>query len=290
METKVYNRETSEIYVEKQYKGNQLKFLYETVFGRLLLRWFIAGKLYSKYNARKNSKKKSIQKIQPFVTTYGIDMTEYPKVNYQSFNEFFVRRILPEKRVVDSDENAFIAVADAKLMFYKIEDDLSINIKNSIYTVKELLQDNNLAQQYKNGICLIFRLTVDDYHHYCYPDEGKVVAKKYIKGRLHTVGPISAKSHKVYAENCREYFVLDTVHFNQVVQIEVGALLVGRIMNRDIKQFCKGEEKGYFEMGGSTLVLLLKEGEAVIAKDIVAHSAEGIETKVKMGEKIGEKG
>lgn len=173
-------------------------------------------------------------------------------------------------------------------MVYEIDDDLKMNIKNSIYTVGELLNDEKLSREYKNGTCLIFRLTVDDYHRYCFIDDGSLKYRKVINGRLHTVGPISSKRYKVYSENNREYSVLKTRNFGKVIQIEVGALLVGKIKNHSIKVFKKGDEKGYFCFGGSTIVLLFKEKVIKMDEDILEYSKAGIETKIKMGEKIGE--
>jgi len=289
MDVYIYNRETKSLYQEKQFKERQLKFLYDTVLGRIILRLFIAGKWYSRYNAKKNGLRKSVARIQPFIEEYGIDMTQYQKKEYKSFNDFFIRTIIPEKRPIPKDENVLISVADSKLMYYKIEKDIGIKIKNSIYTVEELLHDWELAGEYRGGTCLVFRLTVDDYHHYCYCDDGKLLYSKKISGRLHTVGPISAKKYRVYCENSREYSVLETMHFGKVVQMEVGALLVGKIVNNLKEAFKKGEEKGWFEMGGSTIVLLFRENTVTIDEDIVSNSAKGIETKVKYGERIGEK-
>lgn len=70
--------------------------------------------------------------------------------------------------------------------------------------------------------------------------------------------------------------------------MEVGALLVGRIVNyHEKKEVKRGEEKGRFEFGGSTVILCLEKDKAVIDGDILSNSAAGIETVVKMGEKIG---
>ena len=48
-----------------------------------------------------------------------------------------------------------------------------------------------------------------------------------------------------------------------------------------------GEEKGMFEFGGSTIVLLLKKDTVEIDSDIIQNSRENVETIVKMGERIG---
>ena len=69
--------------------------------------------------------------------------------------------------------------------------------------------------------------------------------------------------------------------------MEVGALLVGKIINYDYDKFKKGEEKGYFLPGGSTIVIIANNIKP--DKDILEYSNKGIETIVKVGEKVGEK-
>jgi phosphatidylserine decarboxylase len=70
--------------------------------------------------------------------------------------------------------------------------------------------------------------------------------------------------------------------------MEVGALLVGKIVNHHGPAAVRrGQEKGYFQFGGSTVVLLLKKDTALLDEDILENSRNGIETVVKFGEKIG---
>ena len=47
------------------------------------------------------------------------------------------------------------------------------------------------------------------------------------------------------------------------------------------------QEKGYFEYGGSTVILLLEHGKFEPAADIAKWSARGIESKVKTGDPVG---
>ena len=65
-------------------------------------------------------------------------------------------------------------------------------------------------------------------------------------------------------------------------------MLVGKIVNYPIKNFRKGMEKGYFKLGGSTIVMLLKKDSMQLDEDIARICGEGIEVKVLLGEKIGE--
>jgi phosphatidylserine decarboxylase len=135
-------------------------------------------------------------------------------------------------------------------------------------------------------LCLVFRLGVNDYHRYIFIDNGEMVENYKIAGELHTVRSISEK-YNVFSRNSREISILRTEHIGDVAQIEVGALLVGAIKNNEKEQFVKGEEKGYFEYGGSTIVLLFEEGRISLDEDIIEQSKLGIETKVSIGERIG---
>lgn len=288
MGTKVYDRKNNCYLIEKQPGGRSLKFLYQTAVGRTVLKYFVSGKTVSKVAGKFIDLPVSKYRIKPFIRKNNINMSEYRPDKYRSFSDFFVRQINEASRPVCKDEDALIAVADSKLLHYTIDENASIKIKNSIYTVDELA-GQKLTDDYRGGSCLVFRLSPDNYHHYCYFDDGKALSKSYINGRLHTVSPIAFKKYKVFSENCREVSLIDTENFGEAVQIEVGALLVGRIKNIPKESFRKGEEKGWFEMGGSTCVVLLKKGAAEIDEDIIKNSEQGIETKVLFGEKIGHK-
>lgn len=282
---KIYDRENQTYYTEDQYGEKLLNILYHTFWGRILLK-LIANRSFSKLNAIYNNSKKSITKIRPFIEKYNIQMNDFENKKYQSFNDFFTRSLLKGKRDICINPERLIAPADSKLSVYHITKNLQISVKNSTYSIDEILRDRELSAEYENGLCLVYRLTVDDYHRYCYIEDGEIVGQKRIKGKLHTVSSIS-KQYKVYIENQREYQVINTSKLGRIVQMEVGAMLVGRIVNAPSKFAKRGEEKGYFSYGGSTIVVLIKAERAIIDGDIIKHSQEQIETKVKYGEGIG---
>ena len=279
----IYNRQSKSTYEDLQYGGKYLDFLYNSFLGRTLLKLIINpifSKIYGKYNNMSISK----NKIDTFIKKYNIDINEYEEKEYGSFNEFFIRK---KKEInYEKEKNIFIAPADSKLTVYKIKDDMTIKIKQSIYTIGELIEDKMNLEQFKNGNCLIFRLAMDDYHRYCYIDDGTLKKSKMIKGKLHTVSSISNK-YKVYSQNTRICNYLKTDNFGDIIYIEVGALLVGKIYNFNKNRYNKGDEKGYFELGGSTIVILTND-KIKIDNDIIEYSNKGIETKVKYGERIGE--
>lgn len=226
--------------------------------------------------------------IKPFIKRSGIDTSEYVMYPFRSYNDFFTRVIKPEKRPVDLEPDHLISPCDSKLTVHKISKNSIFRIKGSRYRVSDLLKNEFLANRFCGGYCFIFRLEVDDYHRYCYIDDGTKTENTYIAGELHTVNPVALERYNIYKRNCREYTVLHTDNFGDVVQVEVGAMLVGRIVNHHGEGgFCRGDEKGKFEFGGSTVVLLFGRDRVCPDEDILRNSAEGIETVVKYGEKIG---
>lgn len=280
---KIYDRSTDTYEEIVQYGAGKLAFLYNNPLGRLLLGIAVSPFVSNVY-AWKNSRKSSAKKIPGFIKEHNIDMSDYENREYKSFTDFFTRKIRYGKRPVDMAPEALISPADSKLLVYEIEKDTTLRIKGRTYTADEILADSENAGEFAGGYALVFRLTVDDYHRFCYPDRGCLISRRLIKGKLHTVSPVS-KDHKIYMENTRSVNLLKTENFGTVAYIEVGAMLIGRIVDNGTDVFEKGQEKGYFEPGGSTVVILVKNVE--IDKDIMEQSASGIETKVRYGERIG---
>ena len=176
------------------------------------------------------------------------------------------------------------------LSIWNIEeaDGTVIPVKQSQYTIEGLLQNKELASQYNGGLCLVFRLCVNHYHRYAYVDSGHKGKNTFIPGILHTVRPIALETLPVFVQNSREYTVIESSVFGPIVQMEIGAMLVGRIVNHEQEaDVIRGDEKGFFEYGGSTIILLLQKDKAKINPEILKNSGFGIETPVKMGEVIG---
>ena len=289
MSVKVYDRERGVVYDEPQYGEKRLHLLYETTYGRFLLGAIFARRWYSDLNAIRDKRPSSVRKIQPLVDQFGIDMSEYPEQSYASYDSFITRKIDPARRPIADSPDALIAVADARLLAYSVTSDGRIPVKQSSYTITELLRDPELAATYNEGSCLLYRLGTEDYHRYCFADDGEVIRTHSINGVLHSVQPISSKRYKTFTENHREYSVIETANFGTVVTVEVGAILVGKINNHDVISCRRGQEKGYFSLGGSAILYLLKPGTVKIDADIIEYSRQQIETKVRLGEKVGEK-
>lgn len=266
-----------------------LEWLYGTAAGRCLVKLMIRPGV-SRMAGRLMDSRLSALAIEPFCRKNHMDLSDYEQRKFRSFNDFFTRKIKPGARPVDPDPSHLIAPCDSKLTACSIEEHSRFLIKGTEYTLEALLKDGGLAEQFRGGTLLLFRLTVDDYHRYCCIDSGFLGEPVPISGLFHTVNPAAAGRFPIYKENTREYAVLESDHFGTVLQMEVGAAMVGRIVNEPgSRRVLRGEEKGRFEFGGSTVIVLLQKDAAVMDGDILRNSREGAETVVRLGEKIGRK-
>jgi len=272
--------------IEELKYSKSVKFLYNTFLGRMILK-IMTNRFISKIGACFFNSRLSIFMKNKVIKEKNIDMNKFVNIKYDSYNKFFIKKYIDEYLNVDKTKNVFISPCDSKLMILKINENDTFKIKNSHYQLTDII-DNTIISNYKNGYLLIFRLDVNDYHRYCYVDDGIRDEYHYIDGILHTVQPIVYDKYKVFHRNAREWCLLKTNNFDDIIQVEVGALMVGKIVNDKNKvSFKKGDEKGYFEFGGSTILLFVKDNVIDFEDDILKNSKNGDETVVKYGERIG---
>ena len=201
----------------------------------------------------------------------------------------------------------------------KASNPLPLEIKGNFYSIEKILKAP-CPEFLKGGTLLVFRLSLPDYHRYIFPARGKLLRTKKIKGRLDSVRK-EAAHFKAFSENKREISLLELSSMGKILHVEVGAMLVGHIHNHvgckpsfdkavechkekgtecckekgniqfDGKNplsysFTEGEEKGYFSLGGSTIVEMLND-KIVIDEDLFENTNKGLETKLEIGERIG---
>ena len=266
-----------------------LTALYDHAAGRLLLK-ILTAPWVSRAGGRLLSTRISRLAVGPFARRSGIDLGEYLGAPYHSFNEFFSRKIRPELRPIPENPELFISPCDSRLTALPITPDSRFTLKGTEYTLASLLRNEELAERFSGGWCLIFRLCVDDYHRYCYVADGEKEDNTFLPGVLHTVNPIACGHYPIYKENAREYTVLHTENWGDILMMEVGALMVGKIVNHHgAARVARGQEKGYFQFGGSTVVLLTQKNRLNPDDPYPENSARGIETRVRYGQPIGKK-
>ncbi len=281
-----YRDLSGNIYIEESGQDVLLERLYGSLPGRMLLRPLVSPAL-SKAAGLFLDSGLSRFLIRPFIRKNHIDLSVYVKRKYRSFNDFFTREIRPEQRMIDYREDHLVSPADGRVSAFHLDGKGRFCVKHSIYSLASLLRDKRLAARYLGGYALVIRLCVDDYHRYCYPASGEKSRNVFLPGIFHTVNPAACGRLPVYHENAREYTLIKTEPFGTILQMEVGAMLVGRICNyHGSCQVEKGEEKGRFEYGGSTVILLLEPGKARPDRVFLENTAAGYETLIHMGEKI----
>lgn len=270
-----------------------LRFLYRTAPGRLLLKLLIQPKV-SEAAGRYLSSRASKWLVPYYIRKHDIDMegVEIPSGGFASFNDFFTRKritALPKRA-----EGELLSPCDGWLSRVKIRDTTVFMIKATRFSLRDLLGDAKLAEQFRDGEALIFRLTPADYHRYGYAADGQILSEKKIVGKLHCVRPIALRGIPVFAQNSREYQVIRTERFGTMVQMEIGALLVGKIKNHErtdaklnsVQDVQRGAEKGYFEFGGSTIILLFQKDAIRLCESRDNTKNAYGERKVRSGECI----
>lgn len=226
--------------------------------------------------------------IKGFVKKNNIDMSAFAGVKFKSFNDFFTRK--DNSRKPELSPETLISPCDSALSVFNIEENSTFKIKGFDYTLKDFFETDEFDKTFSGGNALIFRLAATDYHRYCYIDSGSLEKNHFLKGRLYSVQPVCCRTFKVYTKNRRSWTILHTQNFGDVAQVEVGAFSVGGIKNHhENYSFSKGEEKGYFDLHGSTIVMLFRKNTIKLDEEILAQTANGKETTVKYGQPIGKK-
>ncbi len=263
-----------------------VRFLYKTVPGRMMLK-ILSCPFVSRISAVFLSSRLSSFFVPGFIEKNGIDMSGYviPEGGYSSFNDFFTREKKEPLRIWD--KSCLVSPCDGLLSVISIDEDTLFRIKGSAYSVRSLLRSGKLSERFSGGTALIFRLTPAHYHRYVFAADGTVVFRKKIKGLLHCVRPAALETIPVFTENSREYSVIRSKEYGTVIQMEVGAMLVGKISNgshsEPFHRIYAGEYKGYFEFGGSTIIILL-DHKVRLNSEIIGRKKKDTEIPVRINE------
>lgn len=299
-EIQYFNRSEKKIEVEKVYGDAFIKLLYQSAAGKLLSPIF-ANKLLSKAYGQLQSSMVTQLKVPKFVKNFNIDLNEYEagsvevdnkELSYKNFNEFFIRKFKKGKRKFVQDSNVLPACCEARYFGYdKIDDDVLVPVKGKYLNAAQLIGDAEKAKPFEGGSLVIARLCPVDYHRYHYPDSGKTIESFPIHGQFHSVNPIALKNRpEIFIANERRVSILETKNFGKLAYIEVGAAMVGKIIQShdEDKSFRRGQEKGYFLFGGSTVIVIGEQGRWTPSEDIVTNTRQGIETYLQLGDAMGQ--
>ncbi|MDF2548712.1 MAG: phosphatidylserine decarboxylase [Anaerosolibacter sp.] len=271
-----------------------LQWVYDTSMGGCLLEAVVKKKLFSMIYGKLQDMPYSKKKIRDFVSTLEIDMTEAEREQieeYTHFNDFFYRKLKKKARPICEDEACLASPADGRVLAYdKIDMNQAVQVKGIHYKLSELFKDQDMAWTYQGGTCIVIRLCPADYHRFHFPDSGIPESRKRIEGMYYSVNPVALKKvAEIYTQNKREITTFHSDHFGKIAILEVGATCVGSIIQtyKPQEKVYKGQEKGYFRFGGSTVILFLEPGKIQVDEDLLENTEGGLETKVNMGESLG---
>ncbi|MCA9048331.1 MAG: phosphatidylserine decarboxylase [Planctomycetaceae bacterium] len=288
-----FDRYRGEICREKVYGDRALRWTYETIPGRIALAAVVRRAFFSRWYGRKMDRPESRRKIRPFIQEFGLDESEFADSpdDFQSFNEFFYRRLKPEARPIDDNPRTAVFPADGRHLCVP---DLSrcggLFVKGQMFDVGTLLKDEQLTQRFHDGSLLLSRLCPVDYHRFHFPVAGIPGESQLLNGPLYSVNPIAlCRNIQILAANKRELTKLETADFGQVLLLEIGATCVGSIRQTyvPVTTVAKGAEKGYFCFGGSSTITLFEKGRITFADDLLQNSAQQRELYARVGDRMG---
>lgn len=293
-----FNRSTNAQEEEKIYGDGAIRFFYESEIGKKLGP-ILASRFISKAYGVFQDTALSGMKVPKFVNKFNIPIDDYVKGtiksqsfenSFKSFNEFFIRQFQEGKRKFIIESEKMPAFCEARYFGYKNNTaDITLPVKGHFLKPSDLLLNSKWGKSFENGPILVARLCPVDYHRYHYPDNGQTLESYNCQGDLHSVNPLALKVRSdIMIKNERRVAILETKNFKKLAYIEVGATCVGKIVQShdERKAFQRGDEKGYFLFGGSTVILLGEPGSWHPSEDIMTNTNRGIETLVQLGEEI----
>ena len=279
------DRRTGEKVAESVMGDGALRFAYETLLGRTLWPVLFGSKAISAAMGMYYDSPLSRKAIASLVSIPGCraEEAERPAGEYVSFNDFFTRKLKPGMRPVGE---GVISPADGRLMLYLNADaDTPFPLKGATRNLREVFGPEVPSGAYDIAV---IRLAPVDYHRFHFPYACRTPGKvRTIPGEYHSVNPIALiRRPDVYADNERQILACDA-DFGRFWLIDVGAFGVGTIVQTYTgEEHAKGDEKGYFKFGGSTVILIAKAGALKFDADLVRNSANGLETRVCCAERI----
>ncbi len=291
-------RQTGQKKHEKIYQEWSLRLLYgDSWLSRLSRSWLLPSLakwpwfsyIYGYLQKRPSSRRK----IKPFIRKFSIDPSEFlePISHYGSFNDFFIRKLKPEARPIDSNPNVAIIPADGRYYFYTdITHDSNFIVKGKALDLESLLENRKLAQEFEGGSLVLARLCPSDYHRFHFPCDCLPGATKVINGWLYSVSPIALKRNvHILTQNKRTLCEISSPLCHRFLYLEIGATAVGSIQEtyQPNQWQMKGSEKGYFEFGGSTLILLFAKNAIQFDSDLLSATKDGFEIRCLLGQSMG---
>lgn len=270
-----------------------LRWIYGTTTGKIALHGLIKRAIFSRLLGYMKNRPSSRKDIKPFIAEYGIPMEEsiLQAHEFGSFNEFFYRRLKPQARPVHPGSDTAVFPADGRHMGWQCAADMrGVFIKGQSFDLPALLGSRSLGEQYAEGSVILSRLCPTDYHRFHFPTDGIPGEALTIPGPLASVSPYCLRCRLSWLwTNKRVLTLVQSAEWGQVAILEVGATGVGGIKQTYIpgEPVRKGDDKGYFYFGGSTVMTFFEPGRIRLADDLLETSSRHMELFARQGDIMG---
>lgn len=291
-QTVFFNRYSRSVETEQVCGEKWIKLAYQTTIGQLSVSLMLKRKFFSTICGWFASRPNSRKKILPFINKYGIKSDSFEKRpdEFLSFNEFFSRKLKPSARPISPRNNSISSPCDGRHLAFSNSNNLStFFIKGEQLSADDLILDRSTAKKFHGGSVLISRLCLTDYHRFHFPFAGIPEKTFLINGNYLSVHPLAlAGSLSTFLQNKRMSTIVHTEHCGDILMVEIGATGCGTICQTFTpdKQVLKGEEKGYFQFGGSTIITFFEPKKISFSEDLLMNTSRGLETYVLMGDEI----
>ncbi|KAK3935094.1 phosphatidylserine decarboxylase [Diplogelasinospora grovesii] len=211
--------------------------------------------------------------IKGFVEMYGINMDDFEPSDiseYKTFEDFFTRKHKPGTRPIHAKDDASkaVRVAESKRLW----------IKGSDFSIAALVMDTKLGKQFADGAVASFRLSPQDYHRYHSPVTGKLKLFRSMPGDYYDVDPVALRSR--------------TEEFGDVLFVAIGSTQVGSVQfhekyQKEGTEVTKGDEIGFFQFGGSSIIVAFEPGRVKFDPDLLKWSKQEVQVSVEVGMSLG---
>lgn len=222
--------------------------------------------------------------VPSFARIYHLNQEEMERElkDYPTLHDLFIRTLKNEARVIDPSIDAVVSPVDAVIEdIGTIKETSEIEVKGKVYSIEEMLGDQEVLKKYLNGTYMILYLSPSHYHRIHSPVSGKVKKQWTLGSKSYPVNKWGLKyGVRTLAKNYRVISELMTEN-GHVAVVKVGAMFVNSIeTTHQGTELEKGDEMAYFSFG-STVVLLFEKGIFRIDQSIQPPY------DIKVGQKIG---
>lgn len=289
--TEYWNRHLQQIVIDDVYAENFILWAYQTWSGKLLteLLWSrrVPNKLYGWYKRSKLS----LKQVEQDLNKYNINLDQFESHEFRNYTDFFLRKFKPGVRSFDQNPNSVGSFCEGRYLGHsQTDENTKYPVKGQFLSSRDLLAGHKSYKQFEGGPILICRLCPIDYHHFHFPVSGAITKRFRIQGSLYSVN-VHALANKpdIFLKNEREVTLIQSKSMGKLAMIEVGAMCVGKIIQADpsIRDCVKGQYKGHFDFGASTVILLGEPGAWSPSPDILKHTESNRESLIRLGETVG---